>query len=77
VDRETASQQIRASTEPFGHARSRTQITRFGVESGGYLGNPDRRAERLRARLNNAASLATGNRQVGLPYEYADPGGRQ
>lgn len=46
MNRDTASQQIRASTDPFGHGRSRTQITQFGVESGGYLGNPDCRTER-------------------------------
>jgi hypothetical protein len=46
VNRDTASQQIRASTDPFGHGRSRTQITQFSVESGGYLGNPDCRTER-------------------------------
>jgi hypothetical protein len=42
VNRDTASQQTRASADPFGYERTgRTQITQFGVESGGYLGNPD------------------------------------
>lgn len=45
MNRDTASQQIRASADPFGYERSRTQITQFGVASGGYLGHPDRLAD--------------------------------
>jgi hypothetical protein len=46
VNGETASQQTRASIDPFGYARSRVQITQFGVESGSYLGDPGCRTDR-------------------------------
>lgn len=47
MNRESASQQIRASTDLFGPAQRTTRITRFGVQSGGYLGDPDCRKERI------------------------------
>ena len=59
MNRDTASQQIRASADPFGYERSRTQITQFGVESGGCLGNPDLPDRRLRALTRLKASYAS------------------